>query len=129
LVVSLSAGNFQNLAMYKKGSACTACPSGTSCSKTNPGLCSGTPVEGRLATADELQAEPELPGPVFELQDFVEDPSAPGDLIEETSGGAADPDKTGICPKDDEACQQDQRLKTNNPFSPESNPKFNMVGH
>jgi hypothetical protein len=115
--------------MYKKGSACTACPSGTSCSKTNPGLCSGTPVEGRLATADELQAEPELPGPVFELQDFVEDPSAPGDLVEETSGGSTDPDKTGTCPKDDEACQQNQRLKTNNPFSSESNPKFNPVGH
>jgi hypothetical protein len=29
--------------MYKVGPACSACPSGTSCSSTYPGLCSGKP--------------------------------------------------------------------------------------
>jgi len=31
--------------MYKIGEACSACPPGTTCSSSHPGLCSGTPRE------------------------------------------------------------------------------------
>ena len=36
-------GNFLRSEMYKIGDACSACPSGTSCSKVYPGLCTGNP--------------------------------------------------------------------------------------
>ena len=37
------AGNLIGSQMYKIGEPCSSCPSGTSCSKEYPGLCSGTP--------------------------------------------------------------------------------------
>jgi len=37
LLYFLAAGNFLNSPMFKRGPACSACPSGTSCSVENPG--------------------------------------------------------------------------------------------
>ena len=42
-----SAGNFQRGQMYERGAACSNCPSGTSCSREFPGICSEWPTELR----------------------------------------------------------------------------------
>ena len=99
--------------MYKKGPACSACPRGSTCSRTNAGLCSAS---SRFGTSNEggcPDDAADCPITCPEGAEICPDGSCPNEAGECSV-------ETGTCLNDD--CQG--ATSDESPFGSETNPKF-----